>query len=555
MTLKPGEILNKRYKIVDILGQGGMGAIYRAIDENLGIDVAVKENLFTTEEFARQFHREAIILANLRHPNLPRVTDHFVIEGQGQYLIMDYIEGENLSERIDRSGPLKENEVVILGVALCEALIYLHSRQPQVVHRDIKPGNVKITPSGSICLVDFGLAKVVEGEQITSTGARAMTPGYSPPEQYGAARTDHRTDIYSLGATLYVALTGIIPEDALERVMGQSKLSPIRKHNKEVPRRMAVAIEKAMALRPEDRYPSAEHFKQALINTQAIDAVIPVDDLVLSPPPLVVDHDSYKDERTDQSLDDARHEVEGRLFVEGGAFQANSGYSKSKPLFMFEGKQRRRKIVIGLTMFLLLLMFLAGTWVNHNQPGIMASALDSIAPLLGVRQNDGSSSGLALTETHSVSETMTATRTVHHTHTPPVEDIPTDEGATSTIMAPVIEITQTTTPSPTLSPTVTATQVGGGLGQIAYASNITGVPQIWIVSIAGTGQSQITNMPEGACQPDWAPDGTRLVFISPCSSNQEIYLGASLFIIDKDGSNLTPLPSMPGGDFDPAWSS
>jgi eukaryotic-like serine/threonine-protein kinase len=555
MTLKRGDILNKRYRIVGILGQGGMGAIYRAVDENLGIDVAVKENLFTTEEFARQFHREAIILANLRHPNLPRVTDHFVIEGQGQYLIMDYIEGENLSERIDRIGPLKEDEVVILGVAMCEALIYLHSRQPQVVHRDIKPGNVKITPSGSICLVDFGLAKVVEEEQITSTGARAMTPGYSPPEQYGTARTDHRTDIYSLGATLYVALTGVIPEDALERVMGQSKLSPIRKHNKEVPRRMAAAIEKAMALRPEDRYHSVEHFKHALINSQSIDAVIPVDDLVLSPPPLVGNHDSYKDVRKDQSRDGAKDEFDVRLSMEGEASQAISGYSKSKPLFKFEEKKRRWKIVLGVTMILLLLMVLATTWVNLNQPSMMASALDSIAPLLGVRQINGSSPGMALvTETSLVSETMTATHTAHHTQPPPTEVIPNVEEATSTIMPPVIEFTQTLTPSPTPTPTMTSTAFGGGLGQIAYASNISGVPQIWIVNIDGTGQNQITNMPEGACQPDWAPDGTRLVFISPCSSNQEIYPGASLFIIDKDGSNLTPLPTMPGGDFDPAWS-
>ena len=93
MNLERGSLLNNRYRIVSILGQGGMGSIYHAVDENLGVDVAVKENLFTTEEYARQFRREAVILANLRHPNLPRVTDHFVIEGQGQYLVMDYIEG------------------------------------------------------------------------------------------------------------------------------------------------------------------------------------------------------------------------------------------------------------------------------------------------------------------------------------------------------------------------------------------------------------------------------------------------------------------------------
>src|SRR4030043_295381 len=130
MTLERGTLINQRYRIVEILGQGGMGAVYRAVDENLGVDVALKENLFTTEEYARQFRREAVILATLRHPNLTRVTDHFVIEDQGQYLVMDYIEGEDLRQRMDRIGLLKEDEVIIIGAAICDALTYLHTRTP-----------------------------------------------------------------------------------------------------------------------------------------------------------------------------------------------------------------------------------------------------------------------------------------------------------------------------------------------------------------------------------------------------------------------------------------
>ncbi len=122
MALERGTILNQRYRVVEILGQGGMGAVYRAVDENLGVDVAVKENLFTTEEYARQFRREAVILASLRHPNLTRVTDHFVIENRGQYLVMDYIEGEDLRQRMDRTGVLSEEEAIIIGAAVCDAL-------------------------------------------------------------------------------------------------------------------------------------------------------------------------------------------------------------------------------------------------------------------------------------------------------------------------------------------------------------------------------------------------------------------------------------------------
>lgn len=276
MILEPGVLLHKRYRIKANLGQGGMGSVYRAVDENLGVEVAVKENLFTTEDYARQFRLEAVILANLRHPNLPRVSDHFVIANEGQYLIMDYIGGEDLRERMERIGILPADEVIHIGAAMCDALTYLHTRRPAILHRDIKPGNVKITPEGNIYLVDFGLAKVIQGNQATTTGARAMTPGYSPPEQYGTARTDARTDIYSLGATLYAALTGVIPEDGLARAMDNAQLTPVRKRNAEVPRRLAAALEKAMEVDPGDRYQLADDFKQAMVNSMFRTQQLPV---------------------------------------------------------------------------------------------------------------------------------------------------------------------------------------------------------------------------------------------------------------------------------------
>jgi len=209
MTLEQDDLLYNRYRILDILGRGGMGSVYHAVDESLGVEVAVKENLFVTEEYEKQFRLEAVILASLRHPNLPRVTDHFTIEGQGQYLVMDYIEGRDLRHLME-SGPLSEDETIRIGVAVCDALNYLHTRKPPVLHRDIKPGNVRIAPDGQVYLVDFGLAKMSNMDEHTLSGARAMTPGYSPPEQYGTSRTDSRTDVYSLGATLYAALTGFI---------------------------------------------------------------------------------------------------------------------------------------------------------------------------------------------------------------------------------------------------------------------------------------------------------------------------------------------------------
>lgn len=269
MTLEQGALLRNRYRIIEVLGHGGMGSIYRAVDENLGVEVAVKENLFTVEDYTRQFKREATILANLRHPNLPRVSNHFSIPDQGQYLIMDYIEGEDLQERMERQKTIPEEEVITIGSAICDALTYMHSQDPQVLHRDIKPGNVRITPKGDIYLVDFGLAKVMRGNKTTTTGARAMTMGFSPPEQYGAARTDTRTDIYSLGATLYTALTGSTPEDSLAQTMDQEILTPVRERKPSVSRRVAEAVEKALQVHPNDRFQMASEFKNELLKAKS----------------------------------------------------------------------------------------------------------------------------------------------------------------------------------------------------------------------------------------------------------------------------------------------
>jgi serine/threonine protein kinase len=271
MTLERGTLLHKRYRIIEILGQGGMGSVYRAVDENLGVDIALKENLFATDEYSRQFRLEAVILANLRHPNLPRVSDHFIVDDQSQYLVMDYIEGEDLRQRMERVGTITEEDAVLIGAAICDALAYLHTRKPPILHRDLKPGNIKITPDGHIFLVDFGLAKMVEGTRTTAAGARAITPGYSPPEQYRTpGRTDSRTDIYSLGATLYAALCGIIPKDGLERAMGNVQLVPLRKCNPMISNRLAIAIEKAMAIDPASRFQTAEDFQKALLGSAPI---------------------------------------------------------------------------------------------------------------------------------------------------------------------------------------------------------------------------------------------------------------------------------------------
>jgi eukaryotic-like serine/threonine-protein kinase len=523
MTLERGTLLNKRYRIIDVLGQGGMAALYRAIDENLGVEVAVKENLFTTDEYARQFRREAVILATLRHTNLPRVTDHFVIMGQGQYLVMDYIEGEDLRQRMDRTGVLTEDEAVVLGVAICEALIYLHTRQQVVVHRDVKPGNVKITPQGQVFLVDFGLAKVLQGKQATETGARAMTPGYSPPEQYGTARTDHRTDIYALGATLYSSLTNHLPEDGLARAMDQTKLTPIREYNPKVSRRLEAVIEKALAVRPDDRYQSAVDFQADLLNTRNTSKRRTPLDLTLSPAPNE-DEDEYEEE-LDLEQEESSFEPEG---------------SSTAPPIKPTGKSNRVMppapqprtglwSVIGIVLFLILgaMAFLV---VN---PSTSSRAM-SFLPWLKTPATP-----IVLTATPQ------ATPTIRITSTHPVFLIAS--------RTPTPQIT--VRPSSTPQPSYTSTPIGGGLGPIAFASDRdSGVPQIFTMDTDQSNLHKLTDLPEGACQPRWSPDGKHLVFISPCKGDQDSYIHSSMFIINADGSGMVPLTTIPGGGYDPAWS-
>jgi serine/threonine protein kinase len=542
MILERGAILNNRYRIVEILGQGGMGSVYRAIDENLGVDVAVKDNLFTTEEYARQFHREAIILANLRHPNLPRVTDHFVIENRGQYLVMDYIEGEDLRQRLDRVGLLTDEEAILIGSAMCDALDYLSTRNPPIIHRDIKPGNVKISPQGQIFLVDFGLAKVLLDSQSTTTGARAMTPGYSPPEQYGTARTDHRSDIFSLGATLYAALAGSIPEDALARAMDQADLTPLRKYNPRVSRRLAAAIEKSLAIHPDDRYQTAEEFKQvlwsALPNNRRKNG-----EIMVAPPPQIEDEGGLVDDSL--AAPSPASELLPRPFNRSPvplpvSAPLGQGNNSQRPAT----RPRRRRTNWGCILLFVFagLVLVAGSLLMYD-PSLMYQVRAWIAPPLPIQP--------LATPTLTPSPTLAATLALPTSTVRPLVK-PLTTPSPSTTLSP----TPTSTPTPTVTVTPMPTSIGGGSGQIAYASDVIGIgiPQIYMKNIGETDSRKITNMLEGACQPVWSPDGMRLAFISPCLANQEKYEESTIYLINQDGSGLTSLFTGGLGNYDPAWS-
>jgi serine/threonine protein kinase len=265
MPLSAGQVLHQRYRIVKLIGQGGFGAVYRAWDTALNQPCAVKENLDTSPEAQRQFQREATILASLRHPNLPRVTDHFFVPGQGQYLVMDFVEGQSQDEIMHQKGrPLTEQEALPWIEQVCQALDYLHRQQQPIIHRDIKPQNIIVTRAGQAMPVDFGISKVYDPLLSTTTGAQAVTPGFSPPEQYGQGRTDARSDVYALGATLYALLTCQTPPDAIDRLVHGVPLTPPRQVNRQVSLAVDQAIMKALEVDTKRRLQSATDFQASL---------------------------------------------------------------------------------------------------------------------------------------------------------------------------------------------------------------------------------------------------------------------------------------------------
>ena len=509
MPLENGYLLKDRYRIIDILGQGGMGAIYRAADENLDITVTIKENMFfsepgTHESYARQFHQEAKILASLRHPNIPRLFDYFIVEGQAQYLVMDYIEGEDLRQWMSRKEGVSESEGLQIGIAICDALTYLHSHEPAITHRDIKPANIIVSPEGEILLVDFGLMKVMLENEITRTAARTMTPGYSPPELYGETSSDQRSDIFSLGATLYAILTGYPPEDSLSRATGKQQLTPIRSYQPSISHQTAIAIEKALNIEFEDRWQSAAAFQEALYNAYA---ALPIDQSI--------------NPRLAPKLGHVKHNQKFSPAVPGE--KAGRPNSRQSLLMRLKNLDPVWPIFTVIIVLLLLVQVISFNFPPNLQ-GLFRGFL-------------------------SVATTATPTAGPNPTET--LDLITTaQEGSPD----PTLQPSPTSIESTPIPQTPSSTPTGGGSGLIAYVSEQTGNPQIWLLDVTSRETTQLTDLTNGACQPDWSPDGKRIVVTSPCSTKRSLYPGSGLIIIDVESGALTQLPASLEGDFDPAWS-
>lgn len=279
-SLSPGTVLRERYQIVELVGRGGMGATYRADDLRLkGRVCAVKEALpdpdASPEELRQsreQFYQEASTLARLDHPNLPKVSDYFTFQDR-DYLVMDFVPGQDLKEMLAaalrESHALSERQVLTWAAQLCDALDYMHSQDPPVLHRDIKPSNIKVTPAGNVKLVDFGLVKVVlPDEQRTITVVQGRgTVQYIPLEQYGGdtGHTDARSDIYSLGATLYHLLTGQAPLDAKRRFLRPNSLPTPRSLVPDISPQTEHAVLWCLAMHPDERPATVAELRRTLL--------------------------------------------------------------------------------------------------------------------------------------------------------------------------------------------------------------------------------------------------------------------------------------------------
>ncbi|MDQ7823030.1 MAG: serine/threonine-protein kinase [Candidatus Eremiobacteraeota bacterium] len=258
--LTTGTVLNERYRITGIIDSGGMSTIYHAEDQRLGSRWAIKELMVVTQDkeeqniIQAQFKKEAEILSQLSHPNLPKVFDYFV-QGEREFLVEEYVEGKNLLSLVDERESFPEEEVVSWALQVCECLVYIHEKG--IVYRDLKPSNIIVRENGTVKLLDFGIARIYSSGKTQDTIIMG-TPGYSPPEQYGKSQTDARSDIFSLGATMHFLLS--------RRDPGSNPFAfpPLTQLNSCFSPAIEAIVAKAVMTDPALRFQSAREMRDAL---------------------------------------------------------------------------------------------------------------------------------------------------------------------------------------------------------------------------------------------------------------------------------------------------
>jgi len=262
IMLKCGDLIDNRYRITDVIGQGGMSIVYLAYDVRLEKYRAVKSYRNDKDDVNNKISFDALVdeanfLKRLEHISLPKIVDVICEEDDGFYIVMDYIKGVSLDKCVEQNGAQSQENVVEWGKQICDALDYLHSQNPPIIYRDIKPSNIILKPDGNICLIDFGIAREYKVNKSADT-KYIGTIGYAAPEQYGGkGQTDARTDIYSLGATLYNLLTAKnINEEPFE--------TSVRYWDSSISKDLDAIVNKCIQTKPQERFQSANELLAAL---------------------------------------------------------------------------------------------------------------------------------------------------------------------------------------------------------------------------------------------------------------------------------------------------
>jgi serine/threonine protein kinase len=420
--LPQNSLVQNRYLVVQLIGKGGMGEVYLAVDQRLGSAVAIKRTVFREDEaLGSAFEREAKILARLRHPVLPKVIDHF-IETEGQFLVMEHISGDDLAKRLESAGkPFPLSWVMFWADQLLDALNYLHSHEPPIIHRDIKPQNLKLTDDNHVVLLDFGLSKDFDTNVKSEPAGSGSVVGYSPHfasmEQVRGTGTDARSDLYSLSATLYQLLTNTVPPDALTRaddLLGghTDPLLPINVVNRHVTSAISAVVLKGLSVRQDERFANAAEMQKALRRAfnqgkkgqEAETVMLPLDTKPAAEEVVATaggDHDEVKTQariKVPASVMPKPSEIKTEVFPAGSvpsvdkeavpdaapamAVAAAAAAAQPAPSSQPKAKKSKAGVVIGGLLGLLVLggIAIGGGWYFYNNYSAAAVASPTPAP-------------------------------------------------------------------------------------------------------------------------------------------------------------------------------
>ena len=583
-----GEIISDQFRVDELIATGTIGSVYRVWDMQRYADQVMKvvnPNLIDNPALMGQLRDE-----NLRAMTHPNIVPYYGLyrEQEPAFLLRGYVDGVTLTELLDRyptdnGFPLWATLAVLKAV--CAALIHAHNNG--VLHTNIKSNNVLIDNSGQIMLADFGIAP--DGKSRFADSSSFTTAGYWAPEHIQDEELTSAADIYALGVLLFQMTTGQMPFKALDFDSDADKLSrqmkidahlnqtppDPRNLTPEISQEMAQVILTALAKPPADRYSNVEELFAAFceacgVTSAQVPETVPFEalpevnlqsgDVTLISEKTVRRYPAPATSDDTDDTDDTYQDI-AQTITRVPDFQASSEDETRimDSLAAAPPPGRKRFLVpllIGAGVGLLCLLLVVGGGLGvYFLGGGQKSVATIAANLTG---QDGPPSPVAVEPTHESGAEDLPTEPLPPTDVPVLTETPVAQVATATL-AP----TATMMPSDTMMPTATITQttapptVGGGSGQLAFADFVKERPQVFVMGLDGSDRQQLTDLSDGACQPDWSPDGEQIVFISPCSKVEHFkpYAGANLWSMKADGSGQEKLPiQAEDGDFDPAWS-